>query len=94
MEHTLTAADHAGAYQIGTPHVLSTAPLIGSLEILKRLVQSVYVKKSLHITRFMLNLIAHELSDFGFTIGNPLEDENEAGIFIQSMQKQRAYVKR
>ena len=35
MEHTLTAADHAGAYQIGTPHVLSTAPLIGSLEIFK-----------------------------------------------------------
>ncbi|WP_368908562.1 kynureninase, partial [Bacillus wiedmannii] len=35
MEHILTAADHAGAYQIGTPHVLSTAPLIGSLEIFK-----------------------------------------------------------
>ena len=35
MEHTLTAADHAGAYQIGTPHILSTAPLIGSLEIFK-----------------------------------------------------------
>ena len=30
----------------------------------------------------MLNIIAHELSDFEFTIGNPLEDENEAGIFI------------
>ena len=35
MEHSLTAADHAGAYQIGTPHVLSIAPLIGSLEIFK-----------------------------------------------------------
>src|SRR5690625_891486 len=33
MEHTLTIAEDAGAFQIGTPHVLSIAPLIGSLEI-------------------------------------------------------------
>ena len=82
MEHTLTAADHAGAYQIGTPHVLSTAPLIGSLEIFKDAGIERLREKSLHITRYMLNLIGHELKDFEFTIGNPLEDENEASTFI------------
>ena len=56
MEHTLTAADHAGAYQIGTPHVLSTAPLIVHLKFSKMLVLNVYVR-NLYITRYMLNLI-------------------------------------
>lgn len=63
-------------------HVLSTAPLIGSLEIFKDAGMERLREKSLHITRYMLDLIDHELKDFGFTIGNPLEDENEAGIFI------------
>ncbi|AIM11998.1 kynureninase [Bacillus anthracis] len=90
MEHTLTAADHAGAYQIGTPHVLSTAPLIGSLEIFKEAGIERLREKSLHITRFMLNLIAHELSDFGFTIGNPLEDEKRGGhIYLEHAEAAR-----
>ncbi|OFW77824.1 MAG: kynureninase, partial [Alicyclobacillus sp. RIFOXYA1_FULL_53_8] len=33
MDHTLVTAEDAGAFQIGTPHILSTAPLIGSLEL-------------------------------------------------------------
>ena len=63
MEHSLTAADHAGAYQIGTPHVLSIAPLIGSLEIFKEAGIERLREKSLHITRYMLDLIQHELKD-------------------------------
>lgn len=84
MEHTLTKAEHAGAYQIGTPHVLSVAPLIGSLEIFKEARIERLREKSLHITRYMLNLIHHELKDMGFTIGNPLEDEKRGGhIYLE-----------
>ncbi|MED2982088.1 kynureninase [Bacillus thuringiensis] len=90
MDHTLTAADHAGAYQIGTPHVLSTAPLIGSLEIFKDAGIERLREKSLHITRYMLNLIGHELKDFEFTIGNPLEDEKRGGhIYLEHAEAAR-----
>lgn len=33
MEHELTAAEDAGAYQIGTPNIFSMAPIIGSLSM-------------------------------------------------------------
>jgi kynureninase len=59
MEHTLTPANNAGAYQIGTPHVLSVAPLIGSLEMFAEVGIERLRKKSLHITRYMMDLISH-----------------------------------
>ncbi|MGG0188326.1 kynureninase [Bacillus rhizoplanae] len=90
MEHELTPADHAGAYQIGTPHVLSVAPLIGSLEIFKEAGIERLRQKSLHITRYMINLIHHELTDVGFTLGNPLEDEKRGGhIYLEHKEAAR-----
>ncbi|HDX9590548.1 TPA: kynureninase [Bacillus pseudomycoides] len=90
MEHELTPAEHAGAYQIGTPHVLSVAPLIGSLEIFKEVGIERLRKKSLHITRYMINLIQHELADMDFTLGNPLEDEIRGGhIYLEHKEAAR-----
>src|SRR5699024_2220495 len=37
MEHTLTAATDASAFQMGTPHMLSAAPLLGSLEMFQEI---------------------------------------------------------
>ncbi len=78
MEHTLSPADTAGAYQIGTPHVLSIAPLIGSLEMFQEAGIDRIRDKSLRLTGYLMDLIKSELSSYGFTIANP-EDETTRG---------------
>lgn len=79
LEHTFTPAESAGAYQIGTPHVLSLAPLMGSLEIFAEAGIEQIRQKSLHINQYFMNLIEHELADMGFEIGNPREDVRRGG---------------
>jgi kynureninase len=79
MEHELTHAESAGAFQIGTPHVLSIAPLLGSLEIFKEAGIERLREKSLHMTEYMMYLIEHELGEYGFSIGNPRENERRGG---------------
>ena len=79
MEHSFTPAEGAGAFQIGTPHVLSLAPLLGSLEMFSEAgIQNIRAK-SLKITEYMMDLIGHFLKDMGFTIGNPIEDSKRGG---------------
>ena len=79
MEHSLTQAESAGAYQIGTPHVLSLAPLIGALEIFAEAGIENIRKKSIKINQFLMDLLKQELADMGFSIGNPQEDERRGG---------------
>jgi kynureninase len=79
MEHTLTPAESAGAYQIGTPHVLSLAPLLGSLEIFAEAGIENIREKSLKINKFLSDLLKQELADMGFNIGNPLDDNRRGG---------------
>ncbi|WP_085506356.1 kynureninase [Thalassobacillus devorans] len=79
MDHTLTPAETAGAYQIGTPHILSSAPLLGSLEIFKEAGIDSIREKSLDQTSFMMELIEQELDGYGFEIANPRESERRGG---------------
>jgi kynureninase len=79
MEHSLTPADSAGAYQIGTPHVLSLAPLLGALEIFAEAGIEKIRAKSLKINQFLMDLLEQELSDLGLKIGNPVEDVRRGG---------------
>ncbi|MFB3168151.1 kynureninase [Neobacillus sp. 179-C4.2 HS] len=79
MEHTLTPAESAGAFQIGTPHILSLAPLLGALEIFAETRIENIREKSLKITRFLMDLMDQELSDMGFSVGNPQEDLRRGG---------------
>jgi kynureninase len=79
MEHTFTPADGAGAYQIGTPHVLSLAPLLGALEIFEEAGIENIRAKSLKINQYLMDLIENDLKDMGFTIGNPKEDARRGG---------------
>ena len=79
MEHRFHQAETAGAFQIGTPSILSMAPLMGSLELFAEANLHNLRKKSLHITNYMMDLIEHELDGMGFTIGNPREDERRGG---------------
>nr|WP_263324485.1 kynureninase [Neobacillus sp. Marseille-Q6967] len=79
MEHKLTPADSAGVFQIGTPHVLSSAPLMGSLEIFAEAGIENIRRKSLRINQYLMNLIDHELAGMGFFIGTPREDARRGG---------------
>lgn len=79
MKHEFVPSDTVGAYQIGTPHILSMAPLVGSLEMYKEATIERIREKSLHSTAYLMSLINEELSDFNFTIGNPLEDSYRSG---------------
>lgn len=79
MEYQLTPAGGAGAYQIGTPHLLSLAPLIGSLEIFTEAGIGPIREKSLRQTQYLMQLVEEELVGMGFTIGNPREDHRRGG---------------
>lgn len=79
LEHTFTPAETAAAYQIGTPHVLSSAPLIGSLEMFAEAGIDRIRKKSLKQNQFLMDLIEQELADMGFEIGNPRADVRRGG---------------
>ncbi len=90
MDHTLTPAKNAGAFQIGTPHVLSLAPIIGSLEIFEEAGIENIRKKSLKLTKYMMDLIKHELADFEFTFQNPLEDDKRGGhLYLEHKEAAR-----
>ena len=73
----------AGAYQIGTPHILSSAPLLGSLEMLKEVGIDAIREKSLKLTDYMMMLIELELDEYNFVIANPRESVKRGGhIFL------------
>lgn len=83
MDHTLTEADDAGAFQMGTPHVLSAAPLLGSLEMFEEIGMETIRIHSLEKTTYMMELIDRELKAFHFTMANPREDAMRGGhVFL------------
>jgi kynureninase len=79
MKHEFTPSDTSSAYQIGTPHILSMAPLAGSLELFKEATIESIREKSLQSTAYLMSLINEELSGFNFAIGNPLDDSSRGG---------------
>ncbi|MBP2242189.1 kynureninase [Cytobacillus eiseniae] len=91
MEHSFTQANTAGAFQIGTPHVLSLAPLIGSFEMFQEAGINRIREKSLKLTQYMMDLIEYDLDAMGFTIGNP-KDERQRGGHISLEHKEAARI--
>lgn len=79
MEHILTPALDAGAYQIGTPNMLSLAPLYGSLELFDKAGIENIRQKSLQQTDYLIYCIDSYLSDFDFNIVTPLEHAKRGG---------------
>ncbi|WP_246943997.1 kynureninase [Bacillus pinisoli] len=79
MEHELDHEFSAGAYQVGTPHILSTAPIIGSLQLFEEVGIDRIRQKSLSLTDFLMKLIDQELSTFSFSIINPKLAEHRGG---------------
>ncbi|MFC7747189.1 kynureninase [Lentibacillus kimchii] len=90
MEHTLTPADDAGAFQIGTPHVLSAAPLIGALDIFHEAGMASVRRKSLELTDYMMKLIDYELAAYGMAICNPKQHEQRGGhVYVEHPEAAR-----
>lgn len=81
LDVTITAAPHAGAYQIGTPHILSLAPVEGSLSLFEEAGIEAVREKSLALTQFMMECIEQELPNT-FTFGNPLDDTRGGHLFL------------
>ena len=83
MEHKLTPAKDAGMFQMGTPHMLSAAPLLGSLSIFNEIGMSWIRENSLKKTAYMMTLIDEMLKEYHFTVANPREDEKRGGhVFL------------
>jgi len=73
------SACNAGGWQIGTAHLLSMAPLEGSLKMYQEAGIERLREKSLKITGYMMYLIDQELTQYGFHIRNPREEIRRGG---------------
>lgn len=89
MAHNMTPAVDVSAYQIGTPHVLSLAPVIGALEIFEEATIKKIREKSLALTAYFLMLIEAELKGYGFTIGNPTDGTRGGHLLLEHMEAAR-----
>lgn len=79
MDHTLIPADGAGALQIGTPHLLSLAPLEGALRVHHEAGNAALRAKSLALTDFLRELTEAELAPYRVAIATPREPERRGG---------------
>lgn len=79
MSHAFSKAEGAGAYQIGTPNLFSTAPLSGSVELFEEAGMEAIRNKSLALTKYLRDLVKMQLNDFGFTDVTPIADEARGG---------------
>ncbi len=79
MTATLDAGADAGALQIGTPNILSMAPLQGALAMIAQADIHAMRRKSLAMTEFLMALADAHLQPCGITVANPREPERRGG---------------
>lgn len=79
MAHQLIPAPDAGAFQIGTPHLLSLAPLIGSLEMYSETTIDIIRAKSVQLTHYLMELATARLKDFNVLVVTPQEETQRGG---------------
>ncbi len=72
-------AEGAGRLQVGTPHVLALAPLLGALEVIEEAGIDAIRRKSLALTGYLRALVDQELGSFGFGCVTPVEDARRGG---------------
>lgn len=90
MAHDFEKAIDASAYQIGTPHMLSAAPLIGALEMMNEAGIDAVRTKSLLMTDLLLELVTEHLVPFGFVITTPLDHDTRGGhLYIEHEEAAR-----
>jgi kynureninase len=79
MAPDFEAAPDAQALQIGTPHILSLAPLLGALSIHRDAGMPRLRQKSLRLTGFLMELADTRLGRYGFTIATPKDESCRGG---------------
>jgi kynureninase len=81
MEINFNPAKDASAWQISTTPMLSTAPLIGAIEMINEAGIEEIRKKSTKITGYLMFLIDEILSvqPYEFSVGTPREPERRGG---------------
>jgi kynureninase len=79
MSHDFSKASGAGAYQIGTPNLFSTAPLSGSIELFEEAGMEAIRTKSLALTKYLRDLVQAEVGSFGIIDVTPKEDHSRGG---------------
>lgn len=79
MEPIPTFATDAGAYQIGTSHILSLVPLLASLEMFHEAGIDMVRAKSVLLTQYMIDLIDEKLYGRGFTLVTPRDITRRGG---------------
>lgn len=80
MAHTHEPAAGAAGFHVGTPHLLSLAPLGGALELFAAAGGMGPLRaKSLALTAWLMELIDTELAGLGFSIVNPRTDAQRGG---------------
>lgn len=77
MNHEFSKAPGAGAYQIGTPHIFSMAPLLGSLELFEEVGISAVRQKSLQLTSLLRQLVAKQIPELNDV--TPIDDKSRGG---------------
>jgi kynureninase len=79
MSAEMQPASDAGRYMIGTPHALTLAPLLGSLELVNRAGVPALRAKSLALTRYIWELDTERNSTVGLSLVTPREDHRRGG---------------
>lgn len=79
LQLQMTPAQGAGALQIGTPHLLSMAPLYGSLQIFQEAGIEAVREKSLRLTDYLMRLAERELTPLGVNIATPRAPNRRGG---------------
>jgi kynureninase len=79
MSSILIPENNAGALQIGTPHILSMAPLQAALELQSEAGIDGLRMKSLRLTHFLREIVVNLLSEHDIVVVTPQEDNRRGG---------------
>jgi kynureninase len=79
MRHEFEPAGDASALMVGTPHILSLAPLEGSLSIIEQAGLDRMRTKSLAMTDRLIALADERLAKFGVRVVTPREHDRRGG---------------
>lgn len=82
MNHEFDGAPDISQYQIGTPHILSMAPLAGALSLFNEAGMDEIRSKSLNLTDFMLEILDAEFKEFDIEMVTPRSHEERGGHIL------------
>ncbi|WP_312506053.1 kynureninase [Lysinibacillus sp.] len=79
METSLIQAQNVSAYQMGTPHLLSLAPLLGALELFNEAGITRIREKSMQLTEYFIQLYNYYIGNYDFTLNCPVNNDLRGG---------------